>query len=782
MLGIGVPLLKPFEVSCRPTVRRFIVPFLLALLCCLATPAVAFTPFTAQEVRVEGAERLEAQRILSLAGIEGQETLEVTPSRLQSLLHDLYESGYFRDVAAYRDGDTLVIEVRERPTIAEFSISGNEEIPDENLKKGLREAGLAEGRVFDRSLVDQVTQELRRQYFANGRYGVKIDTEIKELEDNRVSLAIVIDEGKVATIESINIVGNQVFDDDTLKDLLSLKESAWWRWFGSADRYSQQALSGDLESLISHYQDRGYLNFNIESTQVSLSTDKEKIYITVNVDEGERYTVASVELTGDLVVPEDELRRLVTIQGGDVFSRQAATETAKRISERLGDEGYAFAEVNPVPQIDEENKTVRLRFIVEPGRRYYVRHIEFAGNLKTRDRALRQEMRQFEGSLFRASDVARSRTRLARLPYVETVEVETVRVPGAEDLVDIRFDITERSAGAFQVGVGYSSGQGVIFNANVSHSNFLGTGNRVSIDFVNSEFSENYSASVTEPYYTMSGVSRTVSAFYRSTDALTFESSRFLSDAYGASMRFGIPLTEYDDIRLGASYRATEITLFDSSAQVYKDFVAANGDEFNEVVLETGWVRDTRNRTVFADRGYLHRALIDVAVPGADLTYYKLNYQYLQYLPFNEHLVGSWNLDLGFGRSYGDTTDLPPYEKFFAGGINTVRGYQGGTLGPKDEFGDPIGGNLQVASQFELFFPTLIPNSRNTRLSVFFDAGNVYVDEQAFDAGELRTSAGVGFQWLTPILGMMKFALATPLNEEPGDDTETFSFTFGATF
>lgn len=742
--------------------------------------AQAFTSFVAEDIQVRGQVRIDVDRIKVLAEVEVGALVDSESA--DRMVRVLYRSGYFSDVAVYREGETLVIAVRERATITAFEITGNKEIPTENLNKVLKQAGLAEGQVYNDSVVAQITQELRRQYDSNGRYGAKIDTKVENLPDNRVKLAITIDEGEVATIHGINIIGNKVFSDDLLRKQINLRTHAWWRLFGSSDRYSQQALAGDLEALTSYYQNRGYLNFRIESTQVSLAPDKESLYVTVNVYEGEKYTIKAVDLDGDLILPAAELRKLIAVQPGTIFSREMATESAKRISDRLGDEGYAFAKVDPVPDIDDAAHQVSIVFRVRPGNRYYVRQINFAGNFKTEDQALRREMRQLEGAVFNGSTVTRSRTRLARLPYIEQVDVKTVPVPGVADQVDVNFEVAERSAGAFQVGVGYSSSQGVMFNANVSHSNFLGTGNRISLDFVDTEFSRNYSASYTEPYYTVDGISRTISGFYRSTSALNTVSSRYTSDSYGASLRYGLPLSEYDSLRLGGSYRHDALTVLNSSTQQIVDFVNDNGDEFSTVIAQTGWVRDTRNRTVFANQGYLHRFSVDIAVPVTDLEYYTADYSYQHYYTFNKHMIGAVNIRLGYAESYADTTDIPPYEKLFAGGINSVRGFRGSSLGPVDEYDRPIGGNFRSTGQFEVFFPTLIPESKNTRFSLFLDAGQVFPDVASFDETEFRMAAGIGFQWLTPVLGMMEFALARPIESKPGDREEPFSFTFGAAF
>ncbi|MGB2943327.1 MAG: outer membrane protein assembly factor BamA [Candidatus Macondimonas sp.] len=751
------------------------------LLLCLSLSAQAFDAFVVQDIQVEGLKRHDISRVYRAMNLNVGD--RVDEDRVQQMTRDLFKTGYFSDVAFSQNGGTLVVRVVERSSIARFTVTGNKEIPADKLLQGLRDVGLAEGRAFDRSVLEQVEQELRRQYFANGRYGVKIDTQVNEETDNRVAVAITIDEGEVATIRRINVVGNEAFSDEELLKPLRARSASWWRLFGSRDRYSQQTFSGDLETLTSFYQDRGYLNFRVESTQVSLSPDKESIYLTVNVYEGPKFQVSDVALLGQLVLPESQLRPLVTIRPGTTFSRQQATESAKKIAERLGDEGYAFAQVEPMTDIDEANRQVKVNLVVKPGNRYYVRNVNFRGNTTTQDQALRREMRQYEGASFAASEVARSRVRLARLPFIEQADVQARPVAGESDLVDVNFDVTERSAGAFQVGAGYSSGQGVLLNANVSHSNWFGTGNRVSLDFVTSEYSRNYSASLTQPFYTLDGVSRTISLFQRSTDSLTRVSSRFDTDTWGGSLRYGIPITEYDSIRLGGSFRATQLTVLEGSTpQRIIDFVEQNGDSFNALTFDTGWVRDTRNRTVFANKGYIHRLFADIAVPVVDLEYYKLTYDYEQYFPINRHLIGSARLGVGYADSYGETTDLPPYEKFFAGGIQSVRGYQGSSLGTRDEFNNPLGGNFRTISQFELLFPTLLGESRNTRLSLFLDAGNVFDNYEDFDAGTLRTSTGVGFQWLTPILGLLEFAVAYPLNDEPGDDTEVFSFTFGATF
>ncbi len=756
--------------------RQGLVCLLLGL---FATSAYAFQPFVIKNIRVEGLQRIEKGTVFNYMDVGVGDRLD--QSKAKGVIRSLYNTGFFSDVQLLRQGDTLIVKVKERPTISSFSISGNKSIKTDKLRQALAKVGLAEGRVFNRSLLDQVEQELRQQYYSNGRYGVKIHTDIKHEVDNRVSLAIKINEGEVATIRRINIVGNKVFSEKTLKSQMKLTTPGLFTWYTHNDRYSRQALSGDLQALQSYYQDRGYVNMRIDSAQVALSPDKNGIYITVNIHEGSLYHVSKVSLAGNLIVPAAQLRKFIHISSGSVFSRERATQAAKQISQRLGEDGYAFADVNPIPQIDEKNKTVALTFYVNPGRRFYVRHINFSGNEQTQDHVLRREMRQFESGIFNGAEIKRGRTRLTRLPFIETAKVNTKRVPGSDDEVDVNYDIKERSAGSFQVGVGYSGSQGALLNASVSHSNFMGTGDRVSVAADRSRFTDLYSFSLTQPYYTLNGISRTVSMFYRKTSALTQVSSSFTTRAYGGTLSYGIPISEYDSVRLGLGYRNTSIYTSSVSPQQVVDFVHQNGNRLDSIQLQLGFSRDTRDRTLFPDRGYLHRINATVTVPPGQARYVLAQYQYQQMLPINKYLLGQSDNTLAWGSAYGRTTDLPPWEKYFGGGMDTVRGFEPSTLGPRDQFNNPVGGDLLVSSQNTLFFPRLL-HSHNMRFGVFFDAGNVYARARDFKFRRLRTSVGLSFQWLTPVVGLMQLSLAHPINTSPNDRTQVFSFTFGTAF
>ena len=748
----------------------------------------AETAFVVRRIRFEGLARVEEGTALNYLPVSPGDVL--TPPRIAESLRALYRTGFFSDVAMYREGDTLLVRVKERPTIAQFSITGNKDIKTKDLTKGLNQVGLAEGRFFNRSVLDQVEQELRRQYFANGKYGVQITTEVEELPDNRVRIAVAIHEGEAAKIRMINIVGNSVFGDDELRRTLSLTTTRWYafvaRYLGMKDRYSRQALAGDLESLSSYYQDRGYIRFTIRSTQVSLSPDKRDIYIGIDVDEGQVYKVSTVDLAGELILPPDQLMAATQIKPGEVFSRKQVTASEDGIKNKLGDNGYAFANVETVPSIDEANKEVALTFVVRPGVRAYVRHVQFQGNSLTHDEALRRESRQLEGGVFNATQVQRTVTRLSRLPYVENVNVDTKPVPGNPDLVDVEFKITERSAGSFQVGAGYAGSEGLVLSTGISHANVFGTGNAMNLDLSASSYAQIYSLSVTEPYFTINGVSRTLGAFYRSTDRLLDVTSSFYSDSYGGLLRFGIPLSEYDTISLGGRIKDTKLrTDSEYSPEQVIEFVEDNGEHYLTTDLSAGYARDTRNRSLFPDKGYLHNVTLDVAVPAGDMQYYSIEYDFEQYFPISEELLFSINSGARGIDTYGDVHDVPPDEKFFGGGIRTVRGFRDGELGPRDRFDNPVGGDLLVYGQFELDFPTLlegITNSRNMRLGVFVDTGNVYDDVNDFSGNGLRVSSGVGFKWLAPFVGMLELSVAAPIRDKKHDKTQIFNFSLGQRF
>jgi outer membrane protein insertion porin family len=754
-----------------------------ALLLCVQ--ALAFESFVIREIRAEGLERLDVGTVLTYLPLSAGDEISEQTSR--QAIRALYGSGLFQDVQLMRDGDALVIVVQERPAITTFSIEGNEKIGGEELKKSLKDLGLADGELFKRELLDQVEQELRRQYYANGYYDVQIDTQVNQEPNNRVNLKIKVTEGKVTHIQGINILGNKAFGSDELLDQFKL-EATHWRPFQSSDKYSKQQLGGDLETLQSYYQDRGYLKFNVNSVQVQLTPDKQHIYITINIEEGEVYKVKAFRFTGETVMTAEFLRRLVTVRDGEIFSRKLATESADRIEAALSDIGYAFAQVTPVPEIDEAAREVTINFLVDPGKRAYVRRISFTGHGSTNDETLRREMRQLESAPFSKSSVERSRVRLTRLPFIEEAEVDTRPVPGSDDLVDIVFRVKERPPGSVQFGVGYSGAQGFLLTGQLTHTNFLGTGNRLDVSANNNSISRSFSFGWTDPYFTEDGISRSINLFARETDSIIRLASGLNSNSVGGSLTFGIPLSEYMSLRAGLGIEHTAIQAFpNSSSDQILEFAALNGVKYLDFQARTGVTYDSRNRTFFADRGGLHSLSLDVNVPGSDLQLYTISYRAQQYVPIWRKLFLELNGSIGLVERYGDTLDVPPYQHFFAGGSRTVRGYSDGSLGPRDTFAgipiNPFGGKLRTTMQNELIVPLpMESDGKSTRLSLFYDVGQVFAEPGDFDVGALRQSAGVAFAWFTPFLGLLELSYAFPLDEQPGDRVDRFQITFGPGF
>ncbi|HEY0975216.1 MAG TPA: outer membrane protein assembly factor BamA [Solimonas sp.] len=748
----------------------------------LVAPAHAFEPFTVSEIRAEGLQRLEIGTVLTYLPLSVGDTVNSSISR-QSI-RALYGSGLFQDVQLARDGTALVIIVEERPAISSFTLEGNDKIGGDDLKKSLRDLGLADGELFRRELVDQVEQELRRQYYSNGYYDVAIATTVTEEPNNRVRLGIKVTEGKVTKITDINVLGNRVFSDDELKQQFA-QQATNWMPFQRSDRYSKQKLVGDLEALQSYYQDRGYLKFNVDSVQVALTPDKESIYITVNVTEGEVYTVKERKFTGETILNLAFLEALTTTRTGDTFSRKQATDSADRIEAALSDIGYAFAEVTPLPEIDEANKQVGINYLVQPGKRAYVRRINFIGNSGTNDETLRREMRQLEAAPFSKSSVERSRVRLARLPFVEEAEVDTRPVPGSDDLVDLVFKIKERPPGSVQFGVGYSGAQGFLVTGQLTHTNFLGTGNRLDLSLENNVISRAVNASWTDPYFTEDGVSQTISAFYRESESVIRFSSGFNSNILGANLTYGLPLSEYVVLRAGLGVEEVALETFagTTSDEVLR-FVVENGARFSTYQLRTGISYDTRNRTFFASRGALHSLSMDIAMPGSDLTFYNVSYRGQLYVPLFWKFFLEVKGSVGLVDGYGDTESVPPYEHFFAGGPRTVRGYRDGSLGPLDTPNrNPYGGKLRTTVQNQLIIPLpMESDGRSTRMALFHDTGNVFAEPGDFEFADLRQSAGISFSWFTPFLGLLDLSYAFPLNQQVGDEVDRFQITFGSGF
>ena len=814
---------------------------LALLLGCLlwVNTALATEPFIISDIRVEGLQRISEGTVYNYLPLDAGDRL--TAANARSSIRELYRTGFFRDIELGREGNILVITVRERPAIANVSIDGNKAIKDEDLYRVLFDIGLSEGEVFDRLVLDRLQQELVKQYFSQGRYAVSVDARTTDLQRNRVRISIVIDEGDVAEIRHINIVGNETFTDKEIKDEFESDLKPRWKFWSKKGQYSREKLSGDIEKLRSFYLDRGYVDFSVESTQVSIGPNKENIYITANVVEGEVYSVNEVQITGDLVVDESTLRRLIIVQNAEMFSRKKVEQSVENITAILSNIGYAFANVNPITDVDRDNRLVSINFFVDPGKRVYIRRIKFVGNTKTKDEVIRREMRQLEGAWFSQLAIDRSKVRLQRLTYYESVEVETPAVPGTDDQVDIIFTVTERPAGSFTVGLGFSQVQGLIASLSVQQDNFIGSGKRMGLGISYSKIIKSISVSYDNPYWTDDGVSRGFYARYQEFDQGQANISTFTSSEWALGMNFGIPITEIDFLRSGIGFRSSqlnigrlfcppenidpdneniclEFALEPTQGDPLSNSLDHNGDgiisnderKFDTLDWSVSWTRDSRDHFLNPSRGYAQALTLQVAIPGSSRQYYKLFYRGTKYWRIWRGLVFSVRANLGYGDAYDsydknslatpvdtelplgatcDQTDvialddgLPFYEHFYSGGVRDLRGYDDNTLGPKDRFCRSVGGDLKVTGGAELAIPTPFAGGRSgTRIALFIDTGYVYENINAFDASKLRSSFGLSVTWEAPI-GPIVISYAFPFNDQPGDRTEDLQFSFGTTF
>jgi len=737
----------------------------------------AFTPFVVKDIRVEGLQRTEAGTVFSYLPVKVGERMTV--EKAQEAVRALFATGFFRDVRLEVEGEVLIVYVEERPAIAQIDFSGVKEFDEEVLRRALREQGLAEGRIFDRALLEAAEQELKRQYLSRGKYGAQVQTTVTPLERNRVALSFAVTEGDVARIRSINIVGAQAFEEKTLLSLFVLRTPGWLTWYTKHDRYSRQRLAADLETLRSYYLDRGYLDFAIESTQVSITPDKRDIYITVNIREGEKYTVSGVELAGTFLVPKEELETLIRLKEGDIFSRARLNQSTKAITDRLGNEGYAFANANAIPQIDKEKRSVAFTILIDPGRRVYVRRINISGNTKTRDEVVRREMRQLEGAYYDAAKIQLSRRRIDRTQYFSEVSVETQPVQGAQDQVDVNFTVKEKQTGAILFGAGISSAEGFVLSGSISQSNVFGSGKFLSVNVSSGKVNQVYSLSYLNPYWTVDGVSAGFDIYLRDIDASELDVSPYKTSTFGGGVKFGYPLSEISSISFGLSAEDVDTEVFSSSSPSYQDFVNTFGNKYRYLSGTFGWARDTRDSLILPREGALSR--VSGEVGGGDLKYYRLRYEQQWLYPLTRTFTLFLNGEIGYGDGYGGLP-LPFFKNFYAGGPGSVRGYKPFTLGPQDINGDPVGGTRKIVGNAEVLFP--FPGAeqdRSLRLGVFVDAGQVYGQDQNIDLGTLRYSAGISVAWSSPF-GPLRLSAAQPLNDKPGDRIQRLQFQFGTGF
>jgi outer membrane protein insertion porin family len=745
-----------------------------------AHAALAFEPFVVKDIRVEGVQRTEAGTVFSYLPIKVGD--RVDDEKASAAVKALYATGFFRDVRLESENGVLVVIVQERPTISQIDIAGTKEFDKETLKKALKDIGIAESRIFDRSSLERAEQEFKRQYINRGYYAVKVTTTVTPQERNRVAINFTVEEGDASKIANINIVGARAFPEKTLTNEMQLSTPGWLTWYTKNDQYSKQKLQADLETLRSYYTNRGYLEFAVDSTQVSITPDKQDIYITINITEGPKYTVSDVQLAGELLLPEAELMRLVQVRPGDVYSREKLTQSTKALSDRLGSDGYAFANVNAVPEIDRVKRTAGFTFFIDPGRRVYIRRINISGNSKTRDEVIRRELRQLEGAWYDAARIERSKVRITRLNFFEDVNIETPAVPGSPDQVDIEVTVTEKSTGNLLAGVGYSSADGIVLSGSISQNNIFGSGNALSFSINSSRVNRSIGISYTEPYWTSDGISRTIELYDKSVDPSSLPIAQYSSSTLGGALGFGVPVTETDLINFGGRVEHTHVQLFDQSPPSYFQFVKDFGSVTNSYILTAGWSRDSRDSILFPSRGVLQSVFGELALPFGDLTYYKVNYLIQWFTPMPLNTVLMLRGDFGYGGGLQNKT-LPFFKAYYGGGVGSVRGYETASLGPQDIQGNVIGGREKIITNAELFFP--LPgakaNDQSVRLSVFTDAGMIRDAGLQPELESFRYSAGVGVAWNSPV-GPLKLSYAYPLKKKPGDRIQNFQFQVGTIF
>jgi outer membrane protein insertion porin family len=774
--------------------------------------------FTVTAIRIEGLQRITEGAVFNQLPVNIGDQL--TPQRIREALRALNATGFFRDVELRReDPGVLIVVVQERPSIRDFKVTGNKEVKTEDLLKSLRNVGLASGRILDRSTLEDARQFLVDQYFSRGRYGVTVDARVEEQPGNLVDVHLAITEGRRARIRQINIVGNQRFSDAELLESLELQASNLLSFYKQDDRYSRQSLEGDLEKIRSYYMDRGHADFEITSTQVTLAPEKDDLFITVNVFEGHTWKLGAVKLAGRFVVPEQVLRHYLLVEPGDQFSQRSIAASEKALRDRLSEAGYAYSDVAVVPTADETTREVALTFMIEPNARTYVRRIEFAGVERTDDEVLRREFRQLEGSVLSNASLTLSEERLQRLPYIKSVETETRRVAGSPDLVDVEVTVEEGPSSQIGGSLGYSERQSIIASASFIDSNLFGSGDRLALELNGGRYGQVFSVAHTDPYFTMENVSRSLSASYVERERLTSSFSQFTTQTYSAGASLGYPISEKQYLNLGLNYSHENLATVSSSSLQLRDWVRNNGDSYfrrvgSDPVLGTiidsieitgGWLWETRDRTLFPTRGGMHRLSFGITPPGSSVSYASASFRSQQFFRIPgfellERFPIQVNTNVGWTTPLGDTTAAPPHRHVFTGGSDSVRGFDDGTLGPRDSLGNPYGGDFGLSTQFDLILPLPEKFQTAARLSLFYDVGQSYYlgdtqfrnrrgdrTDYKFDLGELRSSTGIAIQWLSP-MGLFRFSYAIPLRfqeqtrREFGDDVTEFQFSVGKAF
>ncbi len=743
-----------------------------------AQAAWALEPFKVQDIRVEGLQRVEPGTVFASMPMRVGD--EYNDEKGAAAIRALFGLGLFKDVRLEASGNVLVVVVQERPTIADVEFAGAREFDKEALKKSMRDVGLTDGRPFDKALADRAEQELKRQYLNKSFYAVDVVTTVTPIERNRVNLTFTIIEGEPARITDIRIVGNKAFSDSTLKGLFEQDTGGWLSWYTKSDRYARSKLNADLETLRSYYLQRGYLEFRIDSTQVAISPEKQDISVTLNVTEGERYVVSGVKLEGNYLDRENEFKSLVKIQPGQPYNADQVVETTKAFSDYFGNFGFAFARVEAIPEIDREHNRVALVLQAEPARRAYVRRINVAGNNRTRDEVVRREFRQFEASWYDGDKIKLSRDRVDRLGYFTEVNVETQEVPGAPDQVDLVITVAEKPTGSLQLGAGFSSAEKVSLSFAIKQENAFGSGNYLGVEVNTSKYRRTLVFSTTNPYFTPDGVSRTIDMYYRTDKPYEDQGGNYQLVTKGASLRFGVPFSETDTVFFGGGLEQTTIKPGTNIPAAYLAYADQFGYDSNSVPLTIGWSRDGRDSALAPNSGRYQRLNSEWSVAG-DARYVRANYQYQQYVPLNKKFTLAFNGELGLGKGMNGRP-FPVFKNFYSGGLGSVRGFDQGTLGPRDVTGSSLGGPKKVTLNAELIAP--FPgagNDRTLRVFTFIDVGNVYGDNEKMTLSEMRASAGIGLSWISP-LGPLRIAFAQPVRKYAGDRIQKLQFQIGTSF
>jgi len=744
-----------------------------------ATKAWAIDPFTIKDIRVEGLQRSDPGTVFAALPFRVGDLY--SEEKGAAAVRALFATGLFKDVRLQVEAEVLVVVVEERPIIGRVDFAGIKEFDKDTLVKALKDAGISEGQPFDRALVDRAEQEIKRQYLSRSRYGAEVVTTVTPQERNRVSVTFTTTEGEPAKIKEIRILGARVFKESDLVDLLDQTRSGWFTWYTKRDRYARSKLNADLETLRAHYTNRGYLEFAVESTQVTMSPDKQSISIVITVREGQPYTVTAVRLAGELLGRDDELKSLITVKPGSAYRSEDVAESQRRITDRFGVYGYAFARVEARQDINRETGQVELTLVADPGRRAYVRRINISGNTSTRDEVIRREFRQFESSWYDSRKIRLSKERLERMAYFKDVNIDTQEVPGTADQVDLTATVTEKATGNFQIGAGYSSLERLTISGSLQKENFLGTGHYLGLQVNSGRFNRNLTVSTVDPYFTKDGVSRAIDVFYRTARPFNTQGETYELMTPGTAVRFGIPFSEVDTVFVGLGAEQTRIKGSAALPNLYFLYRENFGSNSTAFPLTVGWARDERDNVLTPTRGRLQRVNLELSALG-DAQYTRTNLQYQQYFPFwNRKLTLGVNAELGWGAGLGNKP-YPIFKNFYGGGLGSVRVFQQGSLGPVDVTGAYIGGSKRFNLNTELYLP--VPgtgNDKSLRLFAFGDAGNVWADTERPDFDSLRAAAGLGLSWISPV-GPLKLSWGTPIKYRPQDRIQRFQFQIGTAF